>query len=80
MEDLSFPPLVVVTASTQIPNDTDVQIVIDFIENNKIPVYVITYSTLDNIFLSKLVKYGEFFTGKMSTNKNYKHYIYIFYV
>ena len=64
MQNLSFPPLIVVTASTVISNETDIQEVLQFIELNKIPVFVLTFATLDNLFLSQLTSYGNFFTGK----------------
>ena len=65
MQNLSFPPLIVVTASTkESSNDTLVQEVLEFIESNNIPVFVFTFATLNNSFLSELTTYGSFFTGK----------------
>ena len=57
-----------VTASTEIQNDTEVEIVLNFIEANKIPVFIFTYSLLDNTVLSQLVSYGNLFTGKSKEN------------
>ena len=65
MEDLNVPPIIIATASEEMPNQTDVEFVLDFIERNKIPVYVFTYSNVNNIELSKLVKFGGLFTGKL---------------
>ena len=66
LKDLNFPPIILVTASSVVPNDSDVQAALDIIELNRLPVYIFTFSPLKNSILYKLTTYGHLFTGENS--------------